>query len=240
MGVVGDVKDVVEVGGGWLQRSIATLVWVIRAPAGFIAAVDMSRDNAVRDASLFAAFVSLLGLAIQLPAYRMLRIEAQQTAFIVADTVITYGLWFGEAALLYLAARVLAVTGVSFQNTLIAFLYLTGLMAPLHLLGMPASILVRRALVESPSAPMSPEGLAQIGALALSSPAAIVSTILILVYSGYLLVGFIAALRVLYGISPSRAACVGVLAWILFLTWNVLVETPVTQILLRGFRAPET
>jgi len=41
MSTVSDAKALVEVGGGWIGRSAATLLRVVRAPVAFVRALDL-------------------------------------------------------------------------------------------------------------------------------------------------------------------------------------------------------
>jgi hypothetical protein len=234
MSVVEDARTVVELGGGWLQRSITTLVAVLRSAPQFVATIDFNHPDAIRDASLFAAFVSLLGLALDLPLFRVLGVQVEQPLFVVADTVLTYAMWFGEAVLIHFAARLFRVR-VPFQRTLIGFFYLTGLLVPGFLIGMPATLIARRQLIGDTAAPLTPEFIAHTTEMLLASPVAMISAIFAMLYGLYILVNIIAALKPLYGVGRIRAIGIGLLSAVFYLVWNTAIEVPVGQMLWRGF-----
>jgi hypothetical protein len=233
---VEDAKALVEVGGTWIGHGAATLLRVLRAPVAFVRSLDLD-DPPVRDAALFAVFISLLSLVLYIPVFRMLGVEVETTSFVLIDTVVTFAFWFVQATIVHTVARLLGVRGRTLQATLVVFLYLTAFMPIQMLIFAPFSLVVRRWMIDDGDVrQIFDPGL--VLRLVGESPAVAVSVAVGIVFGTALVIVYAASFRAAYRIGWTRAFAIIILSLLATMAWAAAVEHPVQQMMFRAFHRP--
>jgi hypothetical protein len=166
----------------------------------------------------------------------VLRIDAEAPAFLVADTVITYGVFFAQAAIVYLAARLFRVRDVTFQATLVCFLYLTILSVLLGLLSMPFEVIVRREVLDSSGELYAWASGQRLATAVASSTTAQFSAAAVTLGSVFVFRAYVNAFQALYKVGRARAYGIVLTACAAYLVWSVAIEVPLLQLFWSGFR----
>ena len=237
MSTITDAKALVEVGGGWIGHHAATLLRVVRGPVAFVDTLDLDTAPPVSDAALFAVFISLVSLVLQVPLFRTLGVEVEGTAYVLVDTVMTFAFWFIQAVILHSVARLLGVRRRSFQATLVCFLYLTAFMPIATVISAPFGLGARRWMIDDGDVAGLLKGDIAIRLLA-GSPAIAASAIAMIIF-GLCLIGVYAAVfRAAYRISLTRSLAIILVSAGAYFVWSVAIETPVQQMVFRAFHRP--
>jgi hypothetical protein len=209
---------------------------IIHDPVAFIRSLDHSSGEELLSASLFAALVSLLNLAINLPLLRVLRIETENASFVLADTILTFAFWFVFGTVFHLAAKLMR-GNASYTSTLTAYLYLRAFTPLIVLLGIPYEARVRPIIIGSPE-PFGLEVFRIYFELAQSSPSAFVTLLLVSVITVYYLICLYRVLRAVHGVGRGRGLALLLVGFNLQGFVEVVVMVPVMQLLWKAFQVP--
>jgi hypothetical protein len=228
-----DAKTLVEVGGGWIGHHAATLLRVVRGPVAFVQTLDFDAPP-VSDAALFAVFISLVNLVLQIPLFRTLGVAVESTAYVLVDTVMTFAFWFIQAVILHSVARLFGVRQRSFQATLVCFLYLTAFMPIVMVISAPFVLSARRWMIEDGDVAGLLQGDVAMKLLA-GSPAIAASAAGMIIF-GLCLIGVYAAVfRAAYRIGLTRSLAIIFVSVGVYFAWSAAIEAPVQQMVFRAF-----
>jgi len=228
-----DLQQLIGLGSQLVQESCGTLFSVLVRPQAFFRATALGTTAALFRASRFAAFTSVLVLVVQTPVFRILGIQAEGTAYLLTDTILTYAAWFLYGAVFHLAARVLRGHG-TIQSSVGAFLYLTAFYPVMAFFSLPSSLLARRLMLQAPDT-FSMGFYQQLAQLFFASPLAILSFGLASAVGIYFFGCLVLAARRVHGFGLVRGLGAGVLAFLGWLTIGLTVVAPVDQLFQKAF-----
>jgi len=234
--MIENVRALIDLGGGWLKDYVRNLVAILRSPREFMRSRDLDAGPTFIDASVFAALVSLLNLVIQIPIYRTLGVNVETPAFILVDTVFTYGFWFIYGSILHGSARLFG-GGASYQASVACFLFMSAFRPLILIVTAPSEFVARRMVLDSPDVGGAAFYQRALPALA-SSPRATVLLILALAANCYFFFALVSAFRAVHAVSRIRAffiVAVGLVGWVAI---SSLVEVPAFQALWQSFKKP--
>jgi Yip1-like protein len=146
--MLSNLKEVIDLGGDWLKNNVRDFFWVIRSPRSFFLSRDLDSDPPLIEAAIFATFVSLLDLIISLPIYRQTGLQAENTSYLLVDTVLNVGYALICGSALHAVAVIFRGRG-SYQATLVCYLYLTAFTPLTTLVSAPTQTLIARRTVAS-------------------------------------------------------------------------------------------
>lgn len=202
--MLSNLKEVIDLGGDWLRNNVRNLFWVIRSPRSFFLSLDLDNDPPVIEAVIFAAFISLLNVVISLPIYRQSGVEAESTAYLLVDTVLSvgYAIICGSA---FHAAAAIFRGRRSYQATIVCFLYMTAFSPLITLVSAPAQGVVTRRAAASGENVISVAFYLDFMNEILSSPVTTIGLGFLLVVSIYYFFCMVAAIRVVHQTGRVRA-----------------------------------
>lgn len=206
---------------------------ILSKPAEFISSIERAPIEQLIPASIFAAMMSLLNLALHIPIFRILHVETESASYFVVDTILTYAFWFIYGSCFHLAAKLFRGRG-NYAVSLVSFLYLTAFMPVLTLTSIPLNVILRRHIVTATNMlPVDFINLA-INDVFNSSPAIISVIVSIFVFAWYF-IALTQVFRFTHKVGRIRGfgmVFLGVLIWQL-LRWAL--ETPIFQLFWRSY-----
>jgi hypothetical protein len=116
--------DLLKLGSDTLKGCFEAWFSVLSAPERFTGSLDLTSNETLTRASVFAVFISLVNLLIQGPVLRSLGVQLETPTYLLVDTVLTYAGFFLAGVLYHLAAKIVRGRG-ALLGSLVAFLYLT-------------------------------------------------------------------------------------------------------------------
>lgn len=141
--MVSSIGDLLKLGSDTLKGCFEAWFSVLSAPERFTGSLDLTSNETLTKASVFAVFISLVNLLIQGPVLRSLGVQLETPTYLLVDTVLTYAGFFLAGVLYHLAAKIVRGRG-ALLGSLVAFLYLTAwkpigelITAPLVIEAMP-------------------------------------------------------------------------------------------------------
>lgn len=143
-----NIEKLTELGGKYAKRYLFSLYQILSNPKTFLGAKDLNSTEEFISASKFAVFVSILGLVIAYPSFRIVGVEAESPYFLLVDTVITYAFFFLYGSMYHIFAKILRGKG-SFQGSVVVFLYLTAFFPVIQFFSMPIDFVSRSLIMDA-------------------------------------------------------------------------------------------
>lgn len=227
------IKELVSLGGQTHERNFVQFFAILARPRSFVKSIDHDRPAALIGAATFAVFVSVVNLAIMLPAFRLANIQADTSAYILFDTVITFIFWFLYGTLYHLCARLVKGRG-SYRSSMVAYLYLTAFNVISGVFALPASLTVIPWTLQSADVPTLGQW-ESLGRSLFQSPATVICSLLSSATVIYLWICRIGAFMIVHQVGRAKGLSIGLLGAGLSLVIFLAVEKPVVQLFWQAF-----
>lgn len=207
---------------------------ILATPGEFISSIRRRTNELLVPASIFAALMSLLNLALHLPVLRFLRIESESASYFVVDTILTYAFWFIYGSGFHLAARILRGHG-DYATSLVSFLYLTAFFPVLVAVTIPIEPIVRRCTVDGTDTTSLEFQLCVVPSFLSSTPALISFVMGSIVFVWYL-IALTKVFSIVHNVGKLRSAFIVLLGLSFWMLLTLPVELSAFQIFWKAYR----
>ena len=211
----------------------ARFLAVLAGPRSLLREVDHHSDHAFIGASLFAAFISVVNLIINIPVYRLANIQADSFTYGLIDTVITFVFWFLYGSIYHLGAKLFGGLG-TYQSSIVMFLYLTAFTVIAGIFTLPMSLKAISWSLGSSDVPSVSEWQA-LGEQILESPTGLICTFLSSSVLTYRWICTIAVFMLIHKVSLAKGILIGVFSGGISLLLTLTLEKHAVALLWRGF-----
>jgi hypothetical protein len=213
--------------------NVARFFAVLSQPRKFIASIQHDSVDALTDATIFAALISLLNLVIMLPAFRLAGVQTGNLIYALVDTVTTLLFWFLYGSVYHVCARLIGGRG-TYRSSIVAVLYLTAFFAVSSIFSVPLSLKIISLTVQS----LDPPSMSELGKIAeqlVETPTGWICSVLLAATAFYRWVCTIGVFMVIHEVGRWKGLVIGLLgaalSWVLFLT----VESHIMQLVIHAF-----
>ena len=230
--MVSNITDLLKLGSEALKESFHAWFAVLSAPRRFIASLDLTSNETLTKASVFAVFISVVNLLIEGPLLRSLGVQIESPAFLLFDTVFTYAGFFLFGVLYHVAAKVVRGRG-TLLGSVIAFLYLTAWKPVGALVSAPLGIHTTSLWLKHP---VNQEFGREFGKMLLEQPELFFNVAIYGVYVVCFVIWGARMFGVVHSLKPFRATTASILGYLFGAAAVVVLLGPVQRAALLAFR----